>query len=136
MEIFNLTLNEATYSTITVQNIAIFPGIFISNFLLSKFSFRKVMIIECSLTLAGIMLRLLWRVDLLFLIIGQGIIGLGSPFYNSIPIKLSAIWFPQHERTYSTNFFLALNQVGFGLGAYVPQFFVNTESTDPDQTIP
>lgn len=50
---------------------------------------------------------------------------IGQPFLYNAPAKLSAHWFPDQEKIYSTSFGAYANIFGVAMGCFVPSIFVD-----------
>ena len=65
--------------------------------------------------------------------IGQTISAIGFPFLNNAPSKVSANWFGENERIYSTAFAANFQVIGMLFGVFMPSMFVKDTYANVDQ---
>lgn len=103
--------------------IAFIPINFPSVAVLDRYGLRAGVTLGMGLTVVGIWLRCLINVDMTYAVVGQTIMAIGQPFLYNAPPKISAVWFPEHERLVATSIGAYANIVGVAVGCFVPSLF-------------
>ena len=104
--------------------IAYLPVNFPSVFALDKWGLKYGVLIGIVLTNIGLWLRCLINYSFMWVIIGQTVLAIAQPFTYNAPAKLSANWFGDRERLYSTSVAVNANTLGIAIGYFVPVLFV------------
>ncbi len=100
--------------------VAFLPVNFPSVSIINKWGLRYGIIIGITLTTIGLWLRCLINIHFIFVIIGQTLLAIAFPFTFNAPAKLSANWFGEKERIFSTSVAVNANILGVGLGFIIP----------------
>ncbi|CDW86707.1 UNKNOWN [Stylonychia lemnae] len=107
--------------------IAYLPVNFPSVFALDKWGSRYGVLIGIFLTTLGLWLRCLINQNFIWVIVGQTVLAVAQPFTYNAPAKISANWFGEKERLYSTSVAANANTLGIAIGYFIPALFVKDE---------
>ena len=80
-------------------------------------------------------MRCFINTDFLFVCIGQTILATAQPLIYNQPVKLSAMWFPKHERIISTMVTVNAAIVGCVVGFFIPSLYVTAEISEDSLNI-
>jgi MFS family permease len=89
-----------------------------------KFGLKTSLVYGCGLMLVGAILKSCIGKGFMYVLVGQTIIAVGTPFIYINAAKLSANWFPKEGRIYSTMFGMQSSILGCSLGFLLPSLFV------------
>ncbi|CDW72822.1 major facilitator superfamily protein [Stylonychia lemnae] len=107
--------------------IAYLPVNFPSVYALDKWGSRYGVLIGIFLTTVGLWLRCLINYNFIWAIIGQTVLAIAQPFTFNAPAKISANWFGEKERLYSTSVAVNANTLGVAIGYFIPALFVKDQ---------
>lgn len=89
-----------------------------------KFGLRVAMLLGSGMLLVGGILKSFVGSGFIYLLVGQTMIAVFTPFIYINEAKLSANWFPKHERIYSTMIGMQSSILGSSIGFLLPSLFV------------
>jgi MFS family permease len=96
-----------------------------------RFGLKYALWLGCGACTVGGILKSFINDDYTYLIVGQTIIAIFFPLFYINESKLSANWFPKHERIYSTMVGMLTANFGCSFGFIFPDWFVPRASTNP-----
>eukprot|EP01135_Chromosphaera_perkinsii_P011456 Nk52_evm32s2402 gene=Nk52_evmTU32s2402 len=111
----------------TIYMIVYIPGLPVASFLIDRLSLGAGIWTGAILNAGGGWLRFVGarNADYWTVFAGQFCCALAQTFILGIPAKVSAVWFPAHQRALSTGVAVFFNQLGNGLGLVLPAIAVH-----------
>ncbi|KAJ9444407.1 hypothetical protein DIPPA_05932 [Diplonema papillatum] len=133
--------SERYGANVVAQSEAIFflvyiPMSFIGSYVVDKFGLRTGIIVASVAQATGAWVRYSSRwgdpdTERFTMYVGQTIASLGMCVFVNTPPRLSTAWFPQHERTLSTNIAVNANAAGAAMAYLLGPFVVKTVDDFP-----
>ena len=110
------------------------PVNFISTWVIETKGLKWALLLGVGIQTVGLWTRQFCTHGFYFVFAGQTFIAIGQPFMYNMPAKLSAIWFPPHERVMSTMVGVNMSILGTVPGFFLPSLFVTADTLKGDQT--
>lgn len=126
-KLYDVSLDEVSFATLLASNFVYIPGVFFSNYLVDRKGFRFSIVFACFCVFLALAIRtpIKFGNGFVFIFIGQAFSGFGQPIFNGTAQKVSALWFPPHQRTMATTTFYLIVGILNSVCALIPQWFVD-----------
>ena len=89
-----------------------------------RFGLRNALLLACVMMLIGAFLKSFVNHNYTYLLAGQFLMAPFVPIFYINASKLSANWFPKHERIYTTMIAMISSSLGISIGFLFPNMFV------------
>lgn len=120
----------------------IFPFMYIffalpSAYWMTSLGLRSVTIIAISLNAASTCLHFagVYSNGWAFVMCGQVLAAMSFPIVMQVPVRLSTVWFPEHEHAKATSLPMVANVFGLGVGFLQPSYMI-PDVLDRDEILP
>jgi len=92
---------------------------------LDKYGLRVGLIVGSCGTAIGLWVTCLINKSFIYVLAGQTICALASPFIINAPTKITSNWFAENERSFATMVGACANIFGICVGFFLPYLFVD-----------